>query len=412
MIFVKQRLKFALITIASIITISSLIFFYTIDEKNADEDSLTESETEISIGTLQDKQMRSAQTGNIYANKILSECGIDFNCTFKNMKDLAKEENQKIVLATFSDIVSVYQQVGIACHKPGHHLGVFLYAQTGNLSQSLSIAQITCGGAISHGVMENYFKTEIFLNETELEDIDILNICKKLEDNPYSQIRMQCAHGVGHGLGIGYDYDVFNAVKRCDGFETALTQNACDKGVFMENVVEYLEKQGGNFDTNDNLYPCNEVDEKYANACYQYQASYLLTQAMYHVDEVFQECNKIKPEKFVKNCYFGIGMQMTIFHFEDMEGLASVCMNGHPDYQAYCVAGAAYHVGEQKGSKQIIELCKLLPEKFKIDCYTSLGQWVHTLHSTIAEIEKDCSDAESIEYYKVCTNADPRGLVL
>jgi len=243
----KQNRKFVIITIASIITISSLIFFYTIDEKNVDEDSLTESETEISIDILHDKQMRSAQTGNIYANKILSECGTDFLCTLKTMKDLAKKENQKIVLATFSDIVSVYQQVGIACHRPGHHFGEFLYAQTGNLSQALSIAQITCAGAIYHGVMENYFKTEIFLNETELEDIDILNICKKLEDNPYSQIRMQCAHGVGHGMGIGFDYDVFNAVQRCDKFETELNQNACNKGVFMKNVVEYLKKSSGKF---------------------------------------------------------------------------------------------------------------------------------------------------------------------
>ena len=66
-------------------------------------------------------------------------------------------------------------------------------------------------------------------------EIVAIKACDELVDVSYSHIRLECAHGVGHGLTMGYYYDIFTSVKKCDLFEDELAQRSCVEGAVMEN---------------------------------------------------------------------------------------------------------------------------------------------------------------------------------
>ena len=350
---------------------------------------------------------------NNQAKEIVSKCVEDKHCIVEEMKALSNIESSGTVLQTIGDITDIYQQLEIDCHKQAHHLGEFLYGYTGNLKLALGSADKACGGAIYHGVMANYFASEILLEGSSPEDLKTSSICADISGYPYSEVRTQCAHGVGHGLAIAYNYDIFSAIKRCDEFEDNMAQRFCNNGVFMQNTLEFIENGGGGlFDEGDLLFPCNAVEEKYSAYCYQYQPSYILNRKYYSMDEGFAECDKVVSEDDRRNCYYGMGMMISIIFFKNLDRTISDCKKGDENYQTFCMVGAVYMTANNFRGDRALGFCKVLEDNFKHDCYDTVGKWIHTIHPTNAEIEKSCSKAESPKYYDLCINAEPADLAL
>lgn len=348
-------------------------------------------------------------TDNFYAEQIMSECDIDVNCSIDYLRDIAKREKQSTVLATFGKVVTMYEST-YYCHPQVHQLGMFLYPYTGSLAQALSYADQRCGGALYHGVVHSFFKT------VELPDnIDVTKICPEDAENPYALVRWQCLHGIGHGLAASYNYDVFTAIQRCEELEPGWEQLSCSKGIFMENADNYYESGVGAFDEDDLLFPCNEVDAKYAPPCYHYHATYLFYHAIdsgKSLNESFEECDKITPEEFVKYCYYGMGRHMSILAFVNMKDFVNICQNGQLDYHTYCFRGLVMTLVNNKGTDQAFEYCKLLPEQFKTDCYDGMGKWINMLHATYEGRKEECSKAENLDYFEVCMKANLDSLTL
>jgi len=411
-VYFKQNIKFIILGLVGFTAIFSFYLIYSDDQQTTTSESSnlqnTTEEKTVSIY----EQAKKAKTNNLNANKILSDCGNLAICTVEALQNLAKMENQKTVLATVGNISSAYIQMNNPCHTPAHHLGAFLYGYTGNLTEVLLFFDPTCAGGFYHGIMENYFNTEIFFGRSSPEEINTKTACALLSEVPYIQPKIQCVHGVGHGLVIAYNYDIFSVLKRCDEFETPFSQHACYQGVFMENIGGYFENNGGAFDQKDIFYPCNKVDEKYAGDCYQFHALYILHKLDFSVEDSFIQCDKITPQKFVSDCYYGVGQKMWSFSHLDMEKLKSICLKGDSAYQSYCFAGVEYMVVEQEGTKRAFEFCKIIPEKFKINCYDKVGQWIQSMTSSKDEIEKECSQVETQEQYETCITANPEKLLV
>ena len=137
--------------------------------------------------------------------------------------------------------------------------------------------------------------------EKNIENIEIVKAC--MMDN-FSSIQelLECDHGLGHGLAEVYKYDLFSAVKRCDELLTELEQKNCQMGIFMENIDEYYESGEGLFDEKDLLFPCNQMDEKYAGTCYHYHTSYMLT-IINSLEDVLQLCNQGRSSDIIEDCY-------------------------------------------------------------------------------------------------------------
>ena len=341
----------------------------------------------------------NVQTEN-YAEQIMVRCNGKVHCAIEALMDMDKTEKQSTVLATFKGLVSKYQQSTYSCHDPAHHLGMFLYAYIGNLTQALSYADQKCGGAVYHGLVESFMKQRF--SHVNRAEIDVTSICPKNTENPYSSERWECLHAIGHGLTSIYDYDVLGAVQRCDKFELGWEEVSCSKGVFMENSEHVHESGIGTFDKDDLFFPCDAVDAKYAPACYHYHTLLILKQNNYSTTESFKTCDKIIPEEFVKYCYGGLGRQLVRV---SMESPRVLCQIGQPLYQNDCLKGAVAAIADNMGIDDAFEFCKRLTEQFKVGCYDVVGKWVHMLHSTAEERAKDCSKAERSDYFEICMNA-------
>lgn len=367
------------------------------------------------IFVLSDGQ-ENIKSENLYAEQIIRDCeGVDRpHCYINALEDIAKREGLSSVLLAFKDLISKYEESTYYCHPQAHHLGMWLYGYIGNLTEALSYADQKCGGAVYHGLVQNFFSTQSFKGRSPAE-IDITKICPLNPENPHALERWQCLHGIGHGLAATYDYDVFTAVQRCDELEPGWEQLSCSKGVFMQNLVNYYQTGVGAFDEDDLLFPCNVVDAKYAPACYHYHATHIFYHGIQNgrsATDSFKECDKIVPEEFVKHCYYGMGRQMSIVAFVSMEALLDICQSVHPRYQTDCFTGSVMTLVNNKGTDQAFQFCKLLREDFKADCYDGLGKWALMLHSTKEGMRKECSRAESSHYFEICMKASLEDLEL
>jgi len=353
-----------------------------------------------------------SKTESSDAEQIISKCEDDVQCAVNELQMMAKEEKKDIVLANFAELVSLYDK-NYPCHKIAHQIGMWLYGYVGKLDEALKEAKMICGGAIYHGVIQNYFAIEHF-NDKDPAQIDFENLCPKIEDHLYSIDRWQCLHGLGHGLSVFYDYDVFSAVKICEQFNPGWEQISCSKGVFMQNVVYNLDTGRGTFDKDDRFYPCNKVDSKMAPQCYHYHTTYLLLENKFSVTKTYDDCDRITPEEFVKYCYHGMGRQLE----GNISGLISkavlFCTEGKQSiYHADCFRGMVMTLVNGNTNPRIgFEFCSLIPEEFKVDCYDGLGKWVHMLHSTDEKRSTDCIRAENSYYFEICMNASLESLKL
>ena len=397
----RTRGKYVIIGIACIAVVLPVLYLSFANQSTLETEIIPESPKSISF----DEKIRSINTDNSFANKILSDCGADEQCVVEALRDLSSVEEEKAVLETLNVITSAYDSSGFYCHGAAHHLGMFLYGLTGNLTQTLEFAEKRdCGGAMYHGALENYFLSEMILNDGQVEKIEFVNICKDLADDAKKMKRIECAHGVGHGLTKVYDYDVFSSVKQCDKFPDATENRVCYEGVFMENVGANLKTDGGTFDENDIFFPCNKLDEKYSGACYYYHVTYMLKQNR-NLDKTFDDCNSVTPRSSLIFCYMGIGRQYTTTFLNNLEGMIPLCQKGLDKYQRYCYQGALILIADQQGFDESFEACRVFPELFKMDCYTLLGDWIRIESTNQGAREKQCASAENEKYFQVCITA-------
>lgn len=396
----KIKTVYLTTTIVVVILFISMFFFGILNQN-----TLPEKTTSTENG------MESLKTQYASADQIINNCKEDIHCAVEALQEFVKLEEDEKVLTTFHELVSLYEK-NYPCHEIAHHLGMWLYDYVGNVDEALLEAKMVCGGAIYHGVIQNYFMTEHFLNKDPSE-INFENLCPKIEEHYYSIDRWQCLHGLGHGLASFYDYDVFAAVKICEKFDPGWEQISCSKGVFMQNVVYNLENDGGSFDESDKFFPCNKVEEKWAPACYHYHPTYILKQNGWEVFSSFRDCDKL-DEELIKYCYHGMGRQLSRNVQGDIENAKAFCSSGQKiEYHTDCLRGMVMTiVNFNTNPESGFNFCKLLPEEFKSDCYDAVGRWVIMLRPTDEGRTIECIRAENQDYFEICMNASLESLKL
>jgi len=381
-----------------IIGVSSFVYLQPVDEDSE------KTELEFDIEKL-------GEEGSL-AEQIILSCEDDVHCAVDALHDVATKEEQSVVLTAFDDLVSLYE-TKYRCHQIGHHLGMWLYAYIGDIADSLAHAKMICGGSIYHGVIQNYLAVEHF-SDKDLSEIDFAEICPEIKGHPYSIDRWQCLHGIGHGLTIFFDSDVFKAVQICERFEPGWEQISCSKGVFMQNVVTNFETGGGEFDDDDLYYPCNKVESKWAPPCYHYHPTYILLKNDRLLGESYKDCDNILPEEFVKYCYHGMGRQLERNIAGKIEHALKLCRFGlNTDYHKDCFRGMVMTiVNVNTNPKGGFAFCKDLPQEFKAECYDAVGRWVIMLHPSDEGRTVECLKAENSEYFDICMDASLESLKL
>ena len=393
----KKGLKLGIIALVCI-SFAGLLFYASeiIQNTNIPQTVQNQGRDESAV---QDEKTSEIYSEDQLASGIFSKCYRNSNCMIDAFMEISQTESKETVLSTFESIKMAYAKEDLLCHSIGHHLGEFLYGFTGNFSESFLLSDNTCGGSIYHGIIQNYFETEIFFEDKKPEDFKPTEICKIFEDKSLSLERWNCAHGTGHGLSIAYNYDLIEAVKRCEEFETEANFRGCNEGVFMEKIQNVISEEKKS--ANDNLsFPCDIVSEKYAAECYIYHGSYLVVKNKPNFADSFLECDTIKPEKFIGDCYFGVGKQGVIYQYNDLIDSAKICENVKKEFESFCIKGSAHTFAEQFGIEKSIEYCEIVHESFKGDCLVTIGKWIYKLQQKDDQMWEDCSklvDREDIE---------------
>lgn len=354
---------------------------------------------------INDEQKQFAPSA--YAENIFEECKTDMHCAIDSLNNINKI-NDEYTMDVFSELIKRYDQSPYPCHETSHHLGMWLVGHT-SLEKSIEIAKQQCGGGIFHGIFQNYLAIENIQNKNP-EQINI-DLCPIDVENQYSIFRWQCLHGIGHGLTILYDYDVSSAVQRCEEFKHGFEQISCSKGVFMQNVGKFFDNKGGNFDSENLMYPCNN-EEKFAPSCYHYHASVILLKNEFDVEKSFADCS---TTDYANYCYHGIGRQLS----DQMRGSIAraqiLCQDGEQPVEntSSCLRGMVMTlINRNSDMDSGFQFCSIVNESYKTDCYDALGKWLIMLYSSDEKRSGECLRSESFFYQDVCNNASVSDITL
>jgi len=85
--------------------------------------------------------------------------------------------------------------------------------------------------------------------------------------------------------------------------------------------------------------------------------------------------------------------------------MVSECQKGPTEFQIECIENTVAFIIDHQSGDEALEFCKLVPEKFKMDCYDVLGKGLLTYYNK--DLATICSKAES-DYNEVCLKGIPQ----
>lgn len=306
--------------------------------------------------------------------------------------------------------------IGIRAWRPGDDVGT-VFRSCNGLYQS----------GCYHGVIQSYLTSE-----GSLDSAKAVSLCGSIApDTKDLWIRFQCVHGLGHGFEMALNWDLPEALKRCDWLEHGWDRESCYGGAFMENAiasmpgghhvsVRALEQSsaadaadhsahGGHApalgaitfkmrDSTDALYPCSVTEPKYRRACYQLQGGIILGASWGKFDVATAHCDRV-PAEWRPLCYQSLGTNASGMALQQDRKAIGYCANGDPNYQPYCFVGLVKNrIDVTANPADGMALCRVLPMGAnRKQCFVAVGEQISVLHPTeIAVREGICATAGEI----------------
>lgn len=365
---------------------------------------------------LQNREFSEDNSSQSYAQQIFISCqdSDDEHCPMMVLDEIKKTNPHGLVLQTFLNLVRIYDENNYSCHHEGHHLGMWLYDYTGNLTQALKSATVLCGGAVYHGIFQSYFGGHQFLDNKDKNNITITNLCPVGQANVSWLHERDCIHGIGHGLVKLYNYDTKSAVELCDEFAPLWAKSACSRGVYMENYEYHFETGKGDIDKNDIYFPCNKAIDKFAPQCYYYfpesEWERKNVTVSYNLTDAYGECDNISPGEFAKYCYQGIGRLLSSLASTNPDVPVAACnIVNESTHRENCMIGTLKTILKSDGKTDVgFSFCSASNSEFKTSCYQILGMWIKMYLNTDKQgRESECKKASDGNYISNCINANP-----
>jgi len=196
---------------------------------------------------------------------------------------------------------------GIDGHHVVHHAGHETAMVFGATAEALAL----CPDSYNYGCMHGFFQHALGMGG--LSDKAAAGICDDLQKPSISLKTVQsCYHGFGHGVMVSSNYDLQQALARCDKLESPVFQQDCWQGVFMENVDSAIdgEWREHGFSRADPLAPCDTVEAKYQVQCFINQSAWMMKVLNNHLASGAQACLKA-PDTSIPPCLEGLGLLTT-----------------------------------------------------------------------------------------------------
>ena len=156
----------------------------------------------------------------------------------------------------------------------------------------------------------------------------------------------------------------------------------------------------------DPFYPCNSLEEKYLNLCWQYQSSYFSIINNQDFQKVADMCLQI-PAKYQDRCFRTIGTNQVGFT-PSLQIMKENCdLMPQPNFQNICVAGVvsslSYRfVGEME---KMIEFCSLVNSQSKESCFKQVGTALLDWSTDKNLAKKNCEKIPDPQGASLCISA-------
>lgn len=292
----------------------------------------------------------------------------DFRCFQKHYQAVIATTD---VADAFTDIKEAYEKSPFVkghCHQLVHVIGRAAADKLGDVARAYDQGDDFCWSGYYHGVMEAVL-AEIGYKNVKSR---INTVCKSMGDKErYSFFHYNCVHGLGHGVMLVHQNELFDALGTCDNVGDRWERESCYSGVFMENIMaefnpdhatKYLKKD-------DLMYPCNAVKGQYKQQCYLMQTSHALQSNGYDFPAVFTLCDGVEAP-FKATCFESLGRDASGQTISDPVRTRDICMlGGNFDARNNCVTGAVKDfIGYSRSLERGRKLCALLESSLRDPC--------------------------------------------
>ncbi|MBI2007331.1 MAG: hypothetical protein HYS83_01335 [Candidatus Blackburnbacteria bacterium] len=326
---------------------------------------------------------KDGESSNIYVRNQMAVC-YEGGSTDDCYKYAASLFSEQFGLRKTLDIFQKnedYPAVYARCHETTHYLSRNEYKKTGSIPMVYAQCDSTCHGGCYHGALEAYLKEK----EEAFEDMPEAfgNICGKSEDYDKPLVFNECHHGLGHAAMFVTDMEVPESLSLCDTLTRQEDRERCYSGVFMENSSSSTNNDhpGRWVKTDDPLFPCNSLDQKYAKLCYRYQSSHFALITNHNWQETVRLCLSV-PEQYRDECFRTIGTNQVGFTQDTglMRKNCALAPNSH--FQEVCLQGVissfAYRFVGDIGRME--NFCLEVSDNYQKACFrqagTSVIDWV------------------------------------
>ncbi len=293
------------------------------------------------------------------------------DCYRAYFANVMRVEGADVAVSEINRLRETHAHIQQDCHQVVHDLGNDAAEYYGDIGIALTYEGSACWSGYYHGVVE--YAISKLVGETLYEELP--DICTSAAANRYSFTHYNCVHGLGHGVMLNLDGDLFAALNFCEALPDPWEMSSCVGGSFMENVTA---AQQGLLDTDlsseDLTYPCNTVKDDFVDECWAMQTSWILSQVGYDdggFRKGFSICDSIR-EDMIHTCYGSMGRDASGFARLDVDTVLRLCSLGSPDYQVHCwVAASLNAVYSEHDTAKATELCERVPQQHQEDCFSA-----------------------------------------
>jgi copper transport protein len=299
----------------------------------------------------------------------VSECsGLNVgrqNCYKTYFSALMRREDAGAAVSKILELSQADSYVATQCHQITHDLGREAADYYETLGEALSFEASACWSGYYHGVVEQRM--------SEYDNAELLTkvptFCKEAAKDKYSFVHYNCVHGVGHGIMLRFDADLFESIPYCEKLTDSWELSSCVSGAFMQNVVSAQEGHtGASFRDGDLVYPCNEVGRAYRDECFGMQTSYILWKSESDLAKGFAVCDTVESD-FADDCYQSMGRDISGNSLLDPVKVVEGCSLGGPALRESCIVGASLNaVFNDHNTDKANELCAIVDEVYRKAC--------------------------------------------
>ena len=308
-------------------------------------------------------------------------------------------------------------------HELAHALGRFAAAGRGDISILGECTPAFQSGCY-HGALEG-----LFLKGATVDRATVGRICAPGAPGRPGYERLECWHGLGHGLMVRFAGDHRQALPLCDVLQTPRGRRECRDGVFMERALRAIDESSVDTDApaatqghavhgagheghaaaeSTGRLPdaelarlCAAVDAPHQPSCWAYQPIALLRVHGDDPSTVLAACDRA-PAGAVRDCYQGFGKQYLGMRDGKVRPMISACRAGNRAYTADCLLGGVeYFTDLEWDIAPGIAFCAQVPAEAKGRCYDLIGERLGLAYPARGEAEAACRRVEA-PYVAAC----------